>query len=297
MSARIDLLDRSKGQTLSIRAQCELLSINRSSVYLKPTLESSLNLELLDRIDKEHLNDPTKGVLRMTSFLNRMGYDVNSKRVRRLMRLMCIDAIYPKKNLSKLGKAEYIMPYLLRNLPILKPNQVWAIDISYIPMKRGFMYLTALMDVHSRFIVGWDLSNSLEAETQTKTLSEAIKIHSKPDIINSDQGAQYTSKIWHDCIHYHEIKMSMDGKGRATDNAFIERFFRTIKQEYIYLNVESDSMELYKGIDKFIQHYNQHRTHQGINNQVPFEVYTQKGILIDKEKRTKKETTIVNIMV
>lgn len=257
---------------LSQRRQCELLSVNRSSLYYSPLGESELNLELMEKIDKINLKQPSFGVLRIQDELEEQGHEVNHKRVRRLMGKMAINAIYPKRNLSKLGKAKYIHPYLLRALEITRANQVWAIDISYIPMKKGFMYLTAVIDVYSRYLLGWQISNSLEKETQTELIEELIERYGKPEIINSDQGSQYTSKNWVSCLKEHGVKISMDGKGRATDNAFIERFFRSIKYDYIYLNPAESGIELYKGIDQFIEGYNR-RKHQGINRKKPINLY------------------------
>ena len=214
-------------------------------------------------IDKINLKYPSFGALRIKNELEEQGFNVNVKRIRRLMKKMSIEVIYPKRNLSKLGRAEYIRPYLLRNLNFTRANQVWQIDISYVPMKKGFMYLTVVIDVYSRFIVGWQLSNSLEKETQTELIDELIKKHGKPEIINSDQGSQYTSKKWIECLNKHNVKINMDGKGRATDNIFVERFFRTIKYDYIYLNPAKTGLDLYLGIKDFIEGYNK-RKHQGI---------------------------------
>jgi putative transposase len=224
------------------------------------------------QIDALILEDPTLGALGMTDELSEYGYEVNVKRIRRLMRLMGIQVLYPKRNLSKLGKAHYIRPYLLRHLEIVRPNQVWAIDISYIPMKKGFMYLTAIIDVYSRFIVGWQVSNSMEKQTQTALLQATIEKYGKPEIINSDQGSQYTSEHWITFVSSQNIQISMDGKGRATDNAFIERFFRTIKQKHIYLNPAENGIELHQGIAKFINKYNG-RKHQGIGRVKPIHRY------------------------
>lgn len=223
-------------------------------------------------IDKINLKYPSFGALRIKNELEEQGFNVNVKRIRRLMKKMSIEVIYPKRNLSKLGRAEYVRPYLLRNLNITRANQVWQIDISYVPMKKGFMYLTAVIDVYSRFIVGWQLSNSLEKETQTELINELIEKYGKPEIINSDQGSQYTSKKWIDCLNEHNVKISMDGKGRATDNIFVERFFRTIKYDYIYLNPAETGLDLYQGIKNFIEKYNK-RKHQGINHQKPINLY------------------------
>ena len=270
MKERREMID--KQHRLSVRKQCGLLCINRSNLYYSPKKESDTNLILMTEIDKIHLKDPSFGIRRITQELREIGFIVNRKRVRRLMQLMRIATIYPKRNLSKLGKATYIRPYLLKDLKIEKANQVWQIDISYIPMKRGFMYLTAIIDVYSRYIVGWQLSNTLEKETQTLVMNEAIKKYGKPEIVNSDQGSQYTSNHWIGCMENHGIKISMDGKGRATDNIYIERFFRTIKYDYIYLNPVESGWELYEGIQDFIKGYNK-RSHQGINNQKPKDLF------------------------
>ncbi len=270
MKERREMID--KQHRLSVRKQCGLLCINRSNLYYSPKKESDTNLILMTEIDKIHLKYPSFGIRRITQELREIGFIVNRKRVRRLMQLMRIATIYPKRNLSKLGKATYIRPYLLKDLKIEKANQVWQIDISYIPMKRGFMYLTAIIDVYSRYIVGWQLSNTLEKETQTLVMNEAIKKYGKPEIVNSDQGSQYTSNHWIGCMENHGIKISMDGKGRATDNIYIERFFRTIKYDYIYLNPVESGWELYEGIQDFIKGYNK-RSHQGINNQKPKDLF------------------------
>ena len=260
--------------TLSIRCQAELLEVDRSSFYYKPLGETSINLELMRYMDSLFLNDPTLGVLGMQDELSDLGFDFNPKRIRRLMRIMCLEPIYPKRNLSRLGLAKYIHPYLLRHMAITRSNQVWAIDITYIPMRHGFLYLTAIIDVYSRFIVGWQLSNTLEKETQTEVLLAAVRQYGKPEIVNSDQGSQYTCSHWINTLQEQGIQISMDGKGRATDNAFIERFFGTIKRKHIYLNPAKDGLDLYQGIDTFIKKYNR-RNHRGINRQKPIIRYQQ----------------------
>jgi len=257
---------------LSIRRQVALLGVSRSSFYYQPLGESAENMHLMDLMDKKFLDDPTLGVLGMQDELREHRIVVNVKRIRRLLRKMGIEPIYPKRNLSRLGKAKYIHRYLLRGLSIVRPNQVWAIDISYIPMKHGFMYLTGIIDLYSRFIVGWQISNSLEKETQTELLKAAIGKYDKPEIVNSDQGSQYTCAHWVETLKSLDIKISMDGKGRATDNAIIERWFRTIKQTHIYLNPAENGLDLYEGIDKFVKKYNDRR-HQGIGRKKPIELY------------------------
>lgn len=250
-------------RTLSIREQSNILQVNRSSLYYKPKGETNLNLKLMRILDELYLKHPTYGVRRMQEELRELGYSVNHKRVRRLLRLMRLEAIYPKKNLSKLGNAKYIYPYLLEHMEIDEPNKVWAIDITYIPMHKGFMYLTAIIDVYSRYIVGWSLSNTLDKEVQVDLLKDSMAEHGRPEVINSDQGSQFTSELWTSTLKDHGIRISMDGKGRALDNVYIERFFRTLKQDHVYLNPASDGLELYKGIDVYIKTYNK-RKHQGI---------------------------------
>lgn len=272
MSERRSLIDQ--GESLSVRRQAELFEINRSSLYYSPLGESQENLTIMTEMDKIYLDNPTYGVLRMQDQLREQGLLVNEKRIRRLMRKMGIEAIYPKKNLSRLGQAKYIHPYLLRGINIDRPNQVWAVDISYIPMRQGFMYFTAIMDVYSRFIVGWNLSNTLSTHIQTSLVRDCICRYGKPQIINSDQGSQYTSKEWVSCLNELGIIISMDGKGRAIDNVYIERFFRTLKQDYIYLNPAKDGLELYQGVKSYITRYN-HRRHQGIGREKPIDKYTK----------------------
>ena len=271
MSERLKLADKS--HSLSVRRPSELLAINRGSLYYEPVGESEENLSLMAEMDRLFLSDPTLGVLGMQDELAELGLHYNHKRIRRLLRKMVIEPIYPKRNLSKLGKTKYVHKYLLRGLEINRPNHVWAIDITYVAMKRGFMYLTAIIDVYSRFIVGWKLSNSLDKETQTEVLEEAIGQYGKPEIVNSDQGSQYTSQHWVSFLKEKGIKISMDGKGRATDNTFIERFFGTIKRKHIYLHPASNGTGLYKGINGFIQRYNYKRRHQGIGRVKPIELY------------------------
>lgn len=262
-----------KESELSIRRQCDILNVSRSSLYYKPLGESADNLRLMRMLDEYFIDHPTYGVLQMQDFLRGKGYNVNEKRVRRLLRKMGIMAIFPKRNLSKMYQREYVHPYLLRNLKITHSNQVWQIDITYIPMRKGFMYLTAIIDVFSRFVVGWTLSNTLDAEVQQGLLKTAIKQHGKPEIVNSDQGSQFTCHDWINLLKNNEIKISMDGKGRALDNIFIERLWRTVKQDYVYLNPADDGIELYKGLQNFFEMYNFKKAHQGIGRQIPVKVY------------------------
>ena len=258
---------------LSIRNQCELPGVNRSCFYYQAIPESQENLDIMRLMDQYYLDHPTYGVLQMQDYINGLGYHVNEKRIRRLLRKMNIMAIYPKRNLSKLGNAEYIRPYLLKGLEINEPNQVWEIDITYIPMKKGFMYLIAIIDVYSRFIVGWKISNSLEALNCIIVLKEAIRKYGLPQIVNSDQGSQFTSALWIKTLDDKGIKISMDGKDRAIDNIYIERFWRTLKQDYVYITPIDDGLELYYGLKDFFMHYNYNKTNQGINRMKPAELY------------------------
>ena len=261
-------------EKLSISKQCKILDISRSSVYYIPKGESPENLEIMRKMDEEHMEHPAKGVIGMTDYLLEQGFKVGQRRVRRLMRLMGIQALYPKKRLSIPGPAVYIMPYLLRGLKIDHRNQVWSIDITYIPMAKGFMYLTAIIDVYSRFIVGWSLHNALDASNCIEVLKNAIARYGAPKIINSDQGRQFTCREWKGCCaEYPEMRISMDGRGRAKDNIWIERFWRTIKYDYIYIHPEENGAALYHGILRFMDDYNYHRRHQGIDRQIPSMLY------------------------
>jgi putative transposase len=242
-------------------------------MYYQPVGESDENQQLMRMMDQEHLNHPTHGVLQMQDFLSGEGYIVNHKRIRRLLRLMGVMAIYPQRNLSKLGHAKYIRPYLLRGLEITRPNQVWAIDITYIPMAKGFMYLTAVIDLYSRFVVAWDVFNSLDAENSLMVLKKAIDQYGKPEMVNSDQGSQFTCALWTEYLEKSGIKISMDGKGRALDNVFIERLWRTVKQDYVYRYPASNGTELYSGLNEFFIYYNTRKTHQGIDRRIPIQLY------------------------
>jgi len=268
---RLDLIDRE--HVLSTRKQCEILSVHRSGLYYYPQGEKKENLEIMRTMDEHYLKHPTAGVMRMQDLLLSLGIVANHKRVRRLLRIMGMMAIYPKRNLSKLGLVKYIRPYLLKGLEIERSNQVWAIDITYIPMKNGFLYLTAIIDIYSRFIVGWGISNTLDAEASLSVMRQAINEHGKPEIINSDQGSQFTCEDWIEHMTTEGITVSMDGKGRALDNIFIERFWRSLKYDYVYLHPASDGLELYQGLKDYIRYYNYELHHQGIGRRIPGELY------------------------
>ncbi len=257
---------------LSIRRQCELLSLSRGSFYYKPEGESKENLAMMRLMDAHILEEPTAGVLTMQSMLAEKGYKGGYERIRRLMRKANICPIYPRRHLTVLGEKKYVHPYLLRELKIEQPNQVWAIDITYIPMLKGFMYLTAIIDVYSRYIVAWGLSNTLDAEASLAVVKEAIARHGRPEILNSDQGSQFTCELYVQYLKDQKIKISMDGKGRALDNIYIERFWRSLKYQHVYLNPAKDGQQLFQGIDRWLQRYH-HRCHQGIDSKKPVEKY------------------------
>jgi len=267
MTERLLMVNRK--EPLSIRCQCDLVSVSRGNFYYKPLGETEENLHIMRLMDEHYMERPSEGVIRMRDFLFALGIVANHKRIRRLLRLMGIMAIYPKKNLSRLGQAKYIRPYLLRDFKVTRPNQVWAIDITYIPMPKGFLYLTAIIDVYSRYVVGWGISNSLDASCSLNVTKEAIQRYGKPEIINSDQGSQFTCHEWIELLEKEEIKISMDGKGRAIDNIFIERFWRSVKWDYVYIKVPADGLELYSGLKDYMDYYNNRLCHQGIDHQIP----------------------------
>ena len=225
------------------------------SLHYRPAQEKPENLKMMTLLDKHLTSHPTDGVISMVYYLRELGYPVGPKRIRRLFRLMGRQTIYRRKNLTKAGLREFIRPYLLRGLKITHANQVWCTDITYIPMAKGFMYLTAIIDVYSRKIMGWGISNSLEARWCKQVLEDAITRHGKPEIINSDQGGQYTSALWTQFLNSRNILISMDGKGRATDNIWIERFWKSIKYDYIYLNPCDNGTELLEGVANYINYY------------------------------------------
>ncbi len=261
-----------KHPDLSIRRQCELIGLNRSSFYMKPVSESSLNLELMRQIDEQYLKTPFYGVRRMTVILQRQGYKVNHKRIARLMRTMGLQALFPRKNLSQPAQGHQIYPYLLRNMTIEHVDQVWSTDITYIAMAQGFMYLVAIIDWFSRYVLTWRLSNTLDGDFCLATLKQALA-NRQPEIFNTDQGAQFTA---HDFTQYlldADVKISMDGKGRALDNIFVERLWRSVKYEDIYLKNYEGVLALQKGLGSYFHFYNHERPHQSLNDRVPAEVY------------------------
>lgn len=272
-----------KAHTLSVNKQCELLSISRSSYYYQKASESSQNLELMRLIDEEFMNHPWMGVPKMTQWLRLdKGYKVNKKRIERLYRIMGLIASVPGPSTSKKGKGKEhkVFPYLLKDFNVEYSNQVWATDITYIPVMGGYLYLCAIIDLQSRYVVGWSLSNTMTADWCKDTLEEAIIQYGKPEIINTDQGAQFTSNLFTNFVADQKIVMSMDGKGRALDNIFIERLWRSVKYENIYLYAYNDGKECYKGLKEYFEYYNNQRRHQSLDYKIPVEVYSQKKQLV-----------------
>ena len=259
--------------SLSIGAQCRLLSISRSSFYHEPEGESEANLGLMLLIDKQFLDTPFYGVRQMTWHLRNQGHAVNEKRIRRLMRLMGLMPIYHKPNTSKPAKGHMTYPYLLRGLQVDRPNQVWCTDITYIPMRRGFLYLIAIMDWHSRKVLAWRISNTLETDFCVEALNEAIHRFGAPDIMNTDQGSQFTSFAWTDRLKRAGIRVSMDGKGRCIDNVFIERLWRSLKYECVYLHAWETGSQAKAGIGNWIAFYNHQRPHSSLGGTPPAVFY------------------------
>lgn len=258
---------------LSIRRQCELLGISRSGLYYEPCPESEENLGLMRRLDELHLDHPVYGSRRLTVLLQREGRAVNRKRVMRLLQVMGVEAIYPKRSLSGPGEGHRIYPYLLKDLEISGPDQVWCSDITYVPMANGFMYLVATMDWWSRYVLAWELSNSMDSEFCIRTWERALMSGRRPLIANTDQGSQFTSEAYLDAVESAGVDVSMDGRGRWIDNRFIERLWRSVKQEDIYLQDYADGLTAQRGLSRWFEDYNTLRPHQGLKNLTPGEMY------------------------
>ena len=257
---------------ISIVKQCDLLGVSRSGYYYSPLPENPENLNIMRMMDEQYLKTPFYGARRMHAHIKHQGFPVNIKRIRRLLRLMGLEAIYPKPNISKLQQGHKIYPYLLNGLSINKINQVWSSDITYIPMTSGFLYLVAIIDWYSRFVLSWRISNSLDSNFCVDALDEALELGC-PEIFNTDQGPQFTGERHTRRLKSNEIKISMDGKGRAIDNVFIERLWRSLKYEYVYLNAPETGKELYHGLNDYFKFYNNERPHQSLEYQFPRAVH------------------------
>ena len=263
--------------SLSKTRRCQLLDVARSTAYYRSQPVSEQDLMLMRLIDEIYLQWPFYGSRRMVGALEDRGHHVNRKRVQRLMRLMDLQALYPRRRTSQPGKGHTIYPYLLRELPIERANQVWATDISYIPMAKGFMYLVAIMDWHSRRVLSWRVSNTLDTGFCIEALEEALQRHGAPEIFNTDQGAQFTSEAFTDVLKAHHISISMDGKGRWVDNVFVERLWRSVKYEDVYLRAYETPTELRAGLTRYFEFYNTRRRHTALDRRTPDAVYYEQA--------------------
>ena len=257
---------------LSISRQCNLLGIAHSSQYYRPVAVNMETLALMNAIDRKYTELPFYGILKMTVAMNEQGFKVNHKKIARLMRLMGIHAIYAEPKLSIPGQNHVIYPYLLRNVSITSADHVWSTDITYVPMLKGFMYCVAVIDWYSRYVLAWDISNTQDADFCVSVLNKALRFGS-PIIFNTDQGSQFTSDLFTQRLLESNISISMDGRGRALDNVFIERLWRSLKYEDLYLHNYSDSLALRDGMTKYFEFYNRQRYHQALNYRTPAEVY------------------------
>ena len=265
------MVSKSSGN-VSIEERCRAVGIAKSSYYYAPRETDSETLAMMALIDKQYLLTPFYGYPRMTTVLGNHGFRVNRKRVARLMQLMGLQALYPKPRTSIGNKEHKIYPYLLRGLQITAPNHVWSTDLTYIGMGHGWMYLMAVMDWYSRYVIYWELNNTMEKEFCVDVLKESLKV-GKPKIFNTDQGSQFTNNVFTSVLETAEINISMDGRGRALDNVFIERLWRTVKYEDIYIKNYENVSALRSGLERYFTFYNTERIHTKLNNKTPFEVY------------------------
>jgi putative transposase len=262
---------------LSVRRQCELIGLNRATWYYTPATESDYNLQLMRLIDEQYMRTPFYGWPKMTAYLRRQGHPVNHKRIQRLMGLMGLQAIYPQPRTTQAAPGHRVYPYLLRGLAITRPNQVWSSDITYIPMLHGFMYLVAILDWFSRYVLAWQLSNTLDSNFCLLALQQALTL-GRPDIFNTDQGVQFTADAFTHSLEAQGIRVSMDGRGRALDNVFVERLWRSVKYEDIYLKDYSDVPALTAGLGHYFTFYNTERPHQSLAYRVPAEIHFKQEV-------------------
>ena len=260
-------------QPLSVARQCRLLDLPRSTYYYRPKPVPEADLELMRKIDECHLERPFYGSRRLKDWLELLGYAVSRKKVQRLMREMGLTALYPKRNLSKRNQAHKVYPYLLKGLVIDRPNQVWAADVTYLPMAKGFLYLVAIIDWYSRKVLAWELSNSMDARFCVDALETALGKYGKPEIFNTDQGSQFTSEAFTSVLKENDIRISMDGKGRWVDNVFVERLWRSLKYEEVYLKGYANVTEARKSISAYLDFFNRDRRHQSLDRRTPDQVY------------------------
>jgi putative transposase len=272
-SQRLDMIDR-KHPRLSLVRQCSLLKVSRSSLYCRPAPTSELDMELMALMDRQYLKTPFYGSRKMTAWLRAQGYQVNRKRVRRLMQVMGLEVIYRRPNTSKPAPDHKVYPYLLKGLEINRVNQVWSADITYLPMARGFLYLVAIMDWHSRYVLAWRVSNTMDTDFCLEALAEALS-QGRPEIFNTDQGSQFTSEAFTGMLLEAGVRVSMDGKGRYNDNIFVERLWRSVKYEEVYLKAYENGTEARAGLGAYLNFYNQERPHQSLGYQTPGAVFQE----------------------
>jgi putative transposase len=265
-----------------VTSQCQLLDISRSGLYYHPAGISDADLTLMKLIDKQYMATPFYGARKMAVWLKSERHSVNRKHVRRLMQLMGLRAIYRRPRTSQPAPGNKIYPYLLNGLKITRPNQVWCADVTYIPMARGFLYLVVIMDWYSRYVLAWRLSNTLDAEFCVEALAEALR-KGRPDIFNTDQGTQFTGKAFTGLLEQHGVNISMDGRGSYNNNLFIERLWRTVKYEEVYLKAYGDGREARAGIGNYFRFYNTQRPHQALGYRTPAEVYFSNRVVITEE--------------
>jgi putative transposase len=261
-------------QRISLRRQCQLLGLHRSGLYYEPQAESAWNLELMRLLDEQYTRTPFYGVRRMTAWLQAQGQQVNEKRVRRLLRQMGLLAIYQQPHLSQPARGAQVYPYLLRGVAIERINQVWSTDITYIRLLSGFIYLVAIMDWYSRYVLAWEVSNTLESSFCVAALDRALCV-ARPEVFNSDQGSQFTSLVFTERLKAQGIAISMDGRGRALDNIFVERLWRSVKYEEVYLKDYRHAADAMKGLQQYFEFYNRERLHQSLDYRTPETVYRQ----------------------
>ena len=266
------LIEREENSALSVRQQCELLGLNRSTLYYEPVPWNEDDLRLMNEIDVLFTKRPSLGVRQMMWRLRDRGFPVGRKRVRTLMRHMGLFPVFPKKNTSKRNPEHPVYPYLLRDVPITRVNQVWSMDITYIRLGKGFAYLMAVMDWHSRYVIAWRLSNTLTADFCVECLKEALQ-YGKPEVFNTDQGCQFTSAEFIKVLEDAKIAISMDGKGRAIDNIFVERLWRTVKYDDIYIKGYQTIPEVHEGLKEFFDDYNMERRHSSLGYKTPWSVF------------------------
>lgn len=264
-----------ENRILPLTVQSELLSLNRTSLYYKPVPASETEIATKHEIDRIYTDDPYMGSRTITTILNREGIRISRPTVAKYMREMGISAIYPKPNLSKSNPEHKIYPYLLRGVTASYPNHIWGTDITYIRLKKGWLYLVAFLDWFSRYVISWELDYTLEVEFVMEALEKALRV-SKPDIANSDQGSQFTSKKYTEKLLEKEIKISMDGRGRAFDNIFTERLWRSVKYQEVYINDYENPKQARQGLARYFEKYNTYRPHQSLKNLTPFEVFNGK---------------------